>query len=173
MSDYELPSVELDEVDPVGAVSPTAPADIAVYLGCAPQGTLLTPLPFGAQDTAGIEATFLCGPLCREGGYQANKTPAQTVLSLDLNKSGYFASAVANPDFAINGHVVVNGKTYDGPLLTAVAEAFGFSDTITGGKAEFDVELGNIGGKLAAMAVSPPCRMATMTLMTTTEASVR
>src|SRR5262249_18451455 len=69
-------------------------------------------------------------------------------LSLNLDNFGYFASAGASPDFAINGHVTVNGTTYDGSLLTAQAQEFGFSDAITRTSADFDVRLAITGGML-------------------------
>src|SRR5579883_496176 len=71
----------------------------------------------------------------------SNGTSAKTSLSLLLKNNGYFASAGTGPDFSINGHVVVNNKTYDGTLLTAQAQDFGFSDTITRADAEFEVLL--------------------------------
>jgi len=79
---------------------------------------------------------------------QANKVAAKTTLSIDLDNFGYFVSGVPGPDFAINGHVVVKGTTYDGSLLTAEAQEFGFSDTITKADAEFDVRLEITGGLL-------------------------
>ncbi len=45
---------------------------------------------------------------------QTNKTAAKTTLSIDLDNFGYFVSGGPSPDFSINGHVVVNGKTYRG-----------------------------------------------------------
>jgi RHS repeat-associated protein len=79
---------------------------------------------------------------------QTNKTAAKTTLSLQLDNFGYFASGGTSPDFAINGHVTVSGKTYDGSLLTAQAQEFGFSDTITAASADFDVRLTIVGGML-------------------------
>ncbi len=79
---------------------------------------------------------------------QTNKTPAKTTLSIDLDNFGYFVSGGSSPDFSINGHVVVNGTTYDGSLLTAQAQEFGFGDTITKADAEFDVRLTITGGLL-------------------------
>jgi RHS repeat-associated protein len=79
---------------------------------------------------------------------QANKTAAKTTLSIDLDNYGYFVSGGTSPDFSINGHVVVNGTTYDGSLLTAQAQEFGYSDSITTADAEFDVRLTITGGLL-------------------------
>jgi len=83
---------------------------------------------------------------------QANKTPAKTTLSLLLDNDGCFASAGTSPDFSITGHVVINGTPYDSsvgpPLLTAQAQNFGFSDTITKAGAEFEVLLTITGGQL-------------------------
>ena len=79
---------------------------------------------------------------------QTNKTAAKTTLSIDLDNFGYFVSGGTSPDFSINGHVVVNGATYDGRLLTAQAQEFGFGDTITTADAEFDVRLTITGGLL-------------------------
>jgi YD repeat-containing protein len=79
---------------------------------------------------------------------QTNKTPARTTLNLNLNNNGYFASAGTSPDFSINGHVVVGSTTDDGTLLTAQAQMFGFSDTITTADAEFEVLLTITGGLL-------------------------
>ena len=79
---------------------------------------------------------------------QTNKTAAKTTLSLNLDNFGYFASAGASPDFAINGHVTVNGTTYDGSLLAAQAQEFGFSDAITKTSGDFDVRLVITGGML-------------------------
>ena len=79
---------------------------------------------------------------------QTNKTAAKTTLSIDLDNFGYFVSGGPSPDFSINGHVVVNGTTYDGSLLTAQAQEFGFGDTITKADAEFDVRLTITGGLL-------------------------
>jgi hypothetical protein len=79
---------------------------------------------------------------------QTSKTAAKTTLSLELDNFGYFASGGTSPDFAINGHVTVTGTTYDGSLLTAQAQEFGFSDTITTASADFDVRLTITGGLL-------------------------
>ena len=79
---------------------------------------------------------------------QKNKTAAKTTLNIDLDNYGYFVSAGTSPDFSINGHVVVGANTYDGSLLTAQAQEFGFGDTITKADAEFDVRLTITGGLL-------------------------
>ena len=79
---------------------------------------------------------------------QANKTAAKTTLSLYLDNYGYFVSGGTSPDFSINGHVVVGGTTYDGTLLSAQAQEFGFGNTITKADAEFDVRLTITGGIL-------------------------
>ena len=62
---------------------------------------------------------------------QANKTAAKTTLTLYLDNYGDFVSAGTSPDFSINGHVVVAGTTYDGTLLQAQAQEFGYSNSIT------------------------------------------
>ncbi len=79
---------------------------------------------------------------------QTNKTAAKTTLSIDLDNYGYLVSGGPSPDFSINGHVVVNGTTYDGSLLTAQAQEFGFGNTITTADAEFEVRLTIVGGLL-------------------------
>ena len=79
---------------------------------------------------------------------QANKTAAKTTLSLDLDNYGYLVSGGTSPDFSINGHVVVGRTTYDGSLLTAQAQEFGFGSTITKADAEFEVRLTITGGLL-------------------------
>ena len=79
---------------------------------------------------------------------QTNKTAAKTTLSLYLDNFGDFVSAGTSPDFSINGHVVIAGTTYDGTLLQAQAQEFGYSNTITTADAEFDVRLTITGGLL-------------------------
>ncbi len=79
---------------------------------------------------------------------QTNKTAAKTTLSLDLDNFGDFVSGGTSPDFSINGHVVIGGTTYDGTLLQAQAQEFGYSNTITTADAEFDVRLTITGGLL-------------------------
>ena len=79
---------------------------------------------------------------------QTNHTAAKTTLSLDLDNFGDFVSGGTSPDFSINGHVVIAGTTYDGTLLQAQAQEFGYSNTITTADAEFDVRLAITGGLL-------------------------
>ena len=79
---------------------------------------------------------------------QTNHTAAKTTLSLDLDNFGDFVSGGTSPDFSINGHVVIGGTTYDGTLLQAQAQEFGYSNTITTADAEFDVRLAITGGLL-------------------------
>ena len=79
---------------------------------------------------------------------QTNKTAARTTLTLYLDNTGNFVSAGTNPDFSINGHVVIAGTTYDGTLLAAQAQEFGYSNSITTADAEFDVRLTITGGLL-------------------------
>jgi len=74
-----LPSANLTEVQPTGQIAKQAPADVAVYLGVSSAGPM-TATPFGAQNLAGIQATYVNGPLCAEGGYMASKTPVQSVF---------------------------------------------------------------------------------------------
>lgn len=81
---------------------------------------------------------------------QANKAAAGTRLDVRLDNSGRYASGVTGPDFSVNGHVTIGANTYDGTLVTAEANAFGFSDTITRSAAEFEVQLVVTGGLLAA-----------------------
>src|SRR5262249_40124269 len=71
----------------------------------------------------------------------ANGTAAKTVLNLALDNAGGFAAGVSGPDLAINGKVALGGTVYNGALLTAEAQNFGFSDTITRASAEFEVRL--------------------------------
>ncbi|MFI5458895.1 MAG: RHS repeat-associated core domain-containing protein [Isosphaerales bacterium] len=79
---------------------------------------------------------------------QANKVAAKTTLNIDLDNYGYLVSGASGSNFAINGHVVVNGTIYDGSLLTAQAQEFGFANTFTKADAEFDVRLVITGGML-------------------------
>ena len=79
---------------------------------------------------------------------QTNHTAAKTSLSLYLDNFGDFVSGGTSPDFTINGHVVIGGTTYDGTLLQAQAQEFGYSSTITTADAEFDVRLTITGGLL-------------------------
>jgi hypothetical protein len=58
---------------------------------------------------------------------------------------------VAGDDFSVKGKVVVNANTPDGTLLTAEAQALGFSDAITKVNADFDVRLVVTGGTLTGL----------------------
>jgi RHS repeat-associated protein len=78
---------------------------------------------------------------------QSNNTPAMTTLSIALDNFGHFAAGGGNPSYAVNGHVVVGATPYDGTLLTASAQEFGYS-TPTPQDTEFEVRLVVTGGKL-------------------------
>jgi RHS repeat-associated protein len=74
-------------------------------------------------------------------------SPASTRLDLTLDNTG----ALVNPStssFSITGRLSIGSHTFNGTLLTAQAQAFGFSDTITTADAEFDVQLVVTGGAL-------------------------
>jgi hypothetical protein len=93
----ELPSAKLGEQAPTGQIAQLAPADVAVYLGCAGGGSLanLAIKPFGAQQLGAISAVYKNGPLCAEGGYIANKTPVQCVcVQLPATSVNAVASAI-------------------------------------------------------------------------------
>jgi hypothetical protein len=74
-----LPGATLVEVPPAGQIVQTAPANVAVFLGCSSKGTLSQPLPFGAQQTAACELTYGAGPLSRQSCYPMAKVPVQFV----------------------------------------------------------------------------------------------
>lgn len=71
---------------------------------------------------------------------------ATTSLDLVLNNAGKLVPG--NNPFSVTGMVSVGANNYNGTLLTAQAQAFGFADTITPMEGEFDVRMVVTGGLL-------------------------
>jgi hypothetical protein len=80
---------------------------------------------------------------------------ASTNLDLLLSNQGYLEPGNGN-SFSVTGHVTVGGNTYDGTLLTAQAQAFGYGDSFSPSQGEFEVQLQITGGQLAAPSDAAP-----------------
>jgi RHS repeat-associated protein len=86
----------------------------------------------------------------------SNGTNATTNLDLLLSNQGYLEPGNGN-SFSITGNVTIGNQTYDGTLLTAKPQAFGYGDTsIPSGQGEFEVKLQITGGQLAAPSNAAP-----------------
>jgi hypothetical protein len=73
---------------------------------------------------------------------------ATTNLNLLLDNTGKLVPGTGN-DFSVTGHVTVGAQTYDGTLLTARPQAFGYGDSFSSAAGEFEVQLSITGGQLA------------------------
>jgi RHS repeat-associated protein len=81
---------------------------------------------------------------------------ATTNLDLLLSNQGYLEPGNGN-SFSVTGNVTIGNQTYDGTLLTAQPQAFGYGDTsIPSGQGEFEVKLQITGGQLAAPSNAAP-----------------
>lgn len=80
---------------------------------------------------------------------------AATNLNLLLSNNGYLEPGSGNA-FSVTGHVTIGGNTYDGTLLTAQPEAFGYGDSFSSAQGEFEVKLQITGGQLAAPSNAAP-----------------
>jgi RHS repeat-associated protein len=78
-----------------------------------------------------------------------------TNLDLVLSNNGYLVPGSGNA-FRVTGHVTVGGNTYDGTLLTAQPQAFGYGDSFSSAQGEFEVKLQITGGQLAAPSDAAP-----------------
>jgi hypothetical protein len=85
----------------------------------------------------------------------SNGNNATTNLNLLLNNNGYLVPGAGN-SFSVKGHVTIGAKTYDGTLLTAKPQAFGYGDSFSSAKGEFEVKLQITGGQLAAPSNAAP-----------------
>jgi hypothetical protein len=81
---------------------------------------------------------------------------AATNLDLVLSNQGYLIPGSGNA-FSVTGKVTIGNQTYDGTLLTAQPQAFGYGeDAISSGQGEFEVKLQITGGMLAAPSNAAP-----------------
>lgn len=111
----QLAEVFLNEVAPTGQIAQTAPADICCFIGCASSGNAFQIYDFGAQALANIVSTFTNGPLCAEGGYDANKVPVPTVfVRVPATAVSAASSAVTYTGTGTAASFVVGGTIADG-----------------------------------------------------------
>jgi hypothetical protein len=80
---------------------------------------------------------------------------AATNLNLLLSNTGYLMPGNGN-SFSVTGQVTIGANTYDGTLLTAQAQAFGYGDSFSSAQGEFEVKLQITGGQLAAPSNAAP-----------------
>jgi YD repeat-containing protein len=80
---------------------------------------------------------------------------AATNLNLQLSNNGYLEPGSGN-SFSVTGHVTIGGQTYDGTLLTAQPQAFGYGNSFSSAQGEFEVQLQITGGLLAAPSNAAP-----------------
>jgi RHS repeat-associated protein len=73
---------------------------------------------------------------------------ARTNLDLRLNNNGYLTPGSGNA-FSVTGQATISDVTYDGTLLTAQPQAFGFGSSVSAAQGEFEVQLQITGGQLA------------------------
>lgn len=85
----------------------------------------------------------------------SNGNNATTNLDLTLSNNGYLVPGNGN-DFSVTGNVTIGNNTYDGTLLTAQPQAFGYGDTFSPDQGEFEVKLQITGGTLAAPSNAAP-----------------
>lgn len=78
-----------------------------------------------------------------------------TNLDLLLSNNGYLIPGSGNA-FSVTGNVTIGGQTYDGTLLTAKAQAFGYGNSFSSAQGEFEVKLQITGGQLAAPSNAAP-----------------
>lgn len=81
---------------------------------------------------------------------------ASTNLSAILSNQGYLEPGAAGNSFNIMGHVTIGSNTYDGTLLTATPQAFGFGDSFSPSQGEFEVKMQITGGLLASPSNTAP-----------------
>lgn len=80
---------------------------------------------------------------------------AATNLSALLSNQGYLEPGAGN-SFSVKGHVTIGSNTYDGTLLTATPQAFGFGDSFSPSSGEFEVKMQITGGLLASPSNAAP-----------------
>jgi RHS repeat-associated protein len=80
---------------------------------------------------------------------------AKTNLDLRLSNDGYLTPGSGNA-LSVSGHVTLGSQTYDGTLLTAQPQAFGFGNSFSSAQGEFEVRLQITGGQLAGPSNAPP-----------------